>query len=244
MKDTKIATSNSFKRLYARNANFNLRALDRIITCAKNVTLKVEYVDLSENRIECLNASIFAHCDWSTLKYLNLRKNSIGQLHRSSCGNTNVTEYLSFLRPLVGLEELVLSENRVDIPLPRNSFQGLANLKILRLSRMGLEIFRPSLASLTSLEFLDLSGNTLSCLHSSTLTSYDIIMGQRKSHPNNSHTVQRLSVDMSSNALVCDCECFPFYKWMNWSTSVEWVNLRYIYYYHTRRVIFCLLCDT
>ncbi len=226
MKDTEIGTNNSLKRIYAKNANFNLKSLDRIITCADNVRPSIDYIDLSENRIECINSSIFAHCDWSSLRYLNLRKNFIGQHHQGSCRNANVTEYLLFLRLLVWLEELDLSENRVDIPLPENSFQGLYNLRVLKLARMGLEIFRPSLASLKSLEFLDLSGNKLSCLSPSTLGDFDVIMGQRKIHFNESHAMKRLSVDISANALVCDCECLPFYKWLNWSTNVEWVNLR------------------
>ncbi len=145
MKDTHISTNNIFRRLYARNANSKLKALDRIINCANNVRPRVEYVDLSENKIECINSSIFAYCDWSSMKYLNLRKNLIGQQSKNSCGNDNNTEYLAFLRSLTGLEELNLSENRVDFPLPVNAFQGLLHLKKLKLSSMGLQIFQPSL---------------------------------------------------------------------------------------------------
>ena len=91
-----LMNNNSLKIVYlSHNA---IQILPNPFYCAHNVKPAFEMVDLASNKIECINSSFFAYCDWSSLKILNLKQNQLKQTFISGCDNREPC-FLSFLNP-------------------------------------------------------------------------------------------------------------------------------------------------
>ncbi|XP_022716593.1 probable LRR receptor-like serine/threonine-protein kinase At4g36180 [Durio zibethinus] len=121
----------------------------------------LEELDLSYNRINAIEADMFSKL--KNLRLLDLSHNSqlslsttnnvslfLLNLRSLSCSSCNISEFSDFVRNLEGLEELVLSYNRINVieaDLSNNSIQGKIS--------MGQSEGWPSLT------WLDLSNNVL-----------------------------------------------------------------------------------
>lgn len=105
--------------------------------CAPNTQPSFKAIDLSSNKIQCINSSYFAHCNWSSLKVLNLKLNQLKQSDAEKC-KVESTKSLAFLKPLWYLSSLDLSGNKLDATLSSRTFEGQTNLEELNLSNMGI----------------------------------------------------------------------------------------------------------
>lgn len=52
----------------------SVQILPKPFYCAKNINLAITMLDLSNNRIKCINSSYFSHYNWSSLNVLNLEQ--------------------------------------------------------------------------------------------------------------------------------------------------------------------------
>ena len=89
------------------NASYcGLRTIVYPLYCAWNVTLPLETIDLSNNNLQCVNASVFNKavfgCDWSSLKHLYIGSNKLGNSEGNVC-NKDKSNVLRFLESLNNL---------------------------------------------------------------------------------------------------------------------------------------------
>ncbi|XP_068137641.1 trophoblast glycoprotein [Hyperolius riggenbachi] len=153
-------------------------------------------LDLSYNELENINHLLFqvdpSHS--SPLIELNLSNSlynaSMFTLLAGSLQNGTLTS----------LQKLDMSGNNL-LYLPDGLLSSLPNLKSLDLSNNSLLVFEDGVfANLSHLNTLDLRHNALKHLKNSTLL-------ELSSHPG-------LSVFLSDNSWICDCNIEPFYKWL------------------------------
>ena len=171
------------------------------------VVPQVETIDMSNNNLQCVNASFFdgsiTHCDWNSLKHLYLSNNKLGLIDGNIC-NQDRNDTLGFLTPLGNLRTLSLAGNMLE-----SESQSLSGLEVLNrlekldLSSNGFHSFSIDLSNMTNLQKLDLSNNNIQCLSKSTIRQLNQIK--------KSSSVQ---VDLSGNTLSCTCECLHFFLWM------------------------------
>lgn len=108
---------------------------------------------------------------------------------------------------LSNLQKLDLSGNNL-MYLPTGTFSSLPSLKHLDLSNNSLVSFRSGMfTNLDSLETLDLRNNSLKNLRNATLLDFS-------SQPD-------LTVFLSDNSWVCDCEIEPFLIWLKDTAVVK-----------------------
>ena len=181
------------------------------------VVPQVETIDISNNNLQCLNASVFdisiSHCDWSSLKYFYLRNNKLGQVAGNIC-NRDRNNTLGFLKPLTNLRILDLAGNILESENQRLSdLKVLTRLEKLDLSSNGFHDFSLDLSNMTNLQKLDLSNNNIQCLSKSTIRQLNQI---KKSNP--------IQIDLSVNTLSCTCQCLHFYLWLPMS-GIDFLSL-------------------
>ena len=169
---------------------------------------QVETIDISNNNLQCINASMFdgsvTHCDWSSLKYLYLSNNKLGQVEGNTC-NFHRNNTLGFLKPLRNLRTLALAGNMLESGSQKFSdLKVLTRLEKLDLSSNGFHNFSLDLSNMIKLQKLDLSNNNIQCLSKSTILQLNQI---RK-------TGNHIEIDLSDNILSCTCECLHFFLWM------------------------------
>ena len=85
------------------NGSYNgIHNIRHPIYCAYNSIIQLETFDLSNNGMQCINATIFnkniTHCDWTALKILYLGNNEIGRIEKNSC-NKEKHNVLGFIKP-------------------------------------------------------------------------------------------------------------------------------------------------
>ena len=70
--------------------------------CTPTVSPQIETIDLNNNNLQCINASVFdesiTNCDWGSLKRLYLSNNKLGQID-GNIYNRDKSNTLGFLRP-------------------------------------------------------------------------------------------------------------------------------------------------
>ena len=181
------------------------------------VVPQVETMDISNNNLQCLNASVFdissSHCDWSSLKYFYLRNNKLGQVAGNIC-NRDRNNTLGFLKPLTNLRILDLAGNILESENQRlYDLKVLTRLEKLDLSSNGFHDFSLDLSNMTNLQKLDLSNNNIQCLSKSTIRQLNQI---KKSNP--------IQIDLSVNTLSCTCQCLHFYLWLPMS-GIDFLSL-------------------
>ena len=119
-----------------------------------NIKIYLERVDVSNNGFQCVNATAFdknvTNCDWSSLKYLNLRNNQLEKIDTNNC-NHDRNNVVGFLRPLTCLKELNLAMNMFANSESLRDLEKLTNLTFLDLSFNGFQNFTLNLRSFTSL---------------------------------------------------------------------------------------------
>ena len=169
----------------------------------------MERLDASNNGLECLNATVFdknvTNCDWSSLKYFNLRNNQLGNIAANTC-NRDKENIVGFLTPLTRLKVLDLAMNMLECTEKLRHLEYLTNLKVLDLSHNRFQNFTLSLNSFTSLTKLNLSYNNLRCLSQKTMSELTTLQKLHSSF---------IEIDLTGNLLSCNCECYTFFQWMS-----------------------------
>ena len=191
------------------------------IYCPYNVIPQLETIDVSNNGIQCLNASIFnesiTHCDWKSLKKFYARNNEIGRIEKNSC-NKDKHNVLGFLKPLWNLRVLDLSMNYLDSENRLSDLENLTRLHTLDLSSNKFQNFILNLTNLMQLSKLNIAHNNLKCLSQSTVLQLNRFQNYRE---------KPIKVDLSANLLSCNCDCFYFFQWMTKTDVVLVKNKTY-----------------
>ena len=122
------------------------------------IKIQLEGLDVSNNGLQCLNATVFnknvTKCDWSSLKYFNLRNNQLGNIDTNTC-NREKENIVGFLAPLTRLKVLDLAMNMLAYTEKLHHLEYLTNLEVLDLSHNRFQNFTLSLNSFTSLTKLN-----------------------------------------------------------------------------------------
>ena len=202
-----MMNNNSLRFIYL-SAN-SIRILPKPFYCPFNNPSLIKSVDLSNNKIECINSSYFNHCDWSHLNILNLSGNRLRKLFDNVC-NWNMTYFLAFLQPLWNLTKLDLSGNTINNNLLFDSFKKQNLLEELYLSKMGLKELTPRIRHMHRLKYLDISFNNLPCLSKQAMMELSNLSSIQRYRYNK--TILRENLD--HNPLQCNCQCYPFLKWL------------------------------
>ena len=191
-----IAMTNNNTLHFVNLAHNAIQTLPKPFYCPYKTKPHFRFLDLSFNKIECINGSYFTHCNWSSLNALKLNQNRLGKTLMNDC-DTNKTDFLMFIKPLWNLTKLDLSGNVLETDLKYRSFENQKHIEELYLSNMKMSNLTVQLNHMTKLRRLDLSFNSLQCLNKK-------INGR----------VERLVVNLQSNPLQCHCQCYPFLKWL------------------------------
>ena len=212
-----ILTNTSLKSIGASNCGIQTMKLPVFCPSGWNIKIHIEMVDISNNGLQCVNATAFdenvTNCDWSSVKYLNLRNNQLGNIDKNTC-NHDRNNVVGFLRPLISLTQLNLAMNMLTDSGRLHDLENLRNLAFLDLSHNGFQNFTLCLNSFTSLIKLDLSYNNLRCLSQKTMSE---LTNLQKLHS------PFTEIDLTGNLLSCNCECYTFFQWMS-TTKVILTN--------------------
>ena len=212
-----ILSNTSLKSIGASNCGIQTMKLPVYCPPGWNIKIYLERVDVSNNGFQCVNATSFdknvTNCDWSSLKYLNLRNNQLGKIDTNTC-NHDRNNVVGFLRPLTSLKELNLAMNMFANSENLRDLEKLTNLTFLDLSYNGFQNFTLNLRSFTSLTKLNLSFNNLRCLSQKTTSELTYLQKLHAWH---------IEIDLTGNLLSCSCECYSFFQWIS-TTEVVLTN--------------------
>ena len=212
-----ILTNSSLKSAFASNCGIQTMKLPVYCPPGWNIKIHVERVDVSNNGLQCVNATAFdknvTNCDWRSLKYINLRSNQLGNIDTNTC-NHDRNNVVGFLKPATGLKTLDLAMNMFKNTEILHDLEYLTNLQILDLSHNRFQNFTLNLISFTSLTKLNLSYNNLRCLSEKTMSELTYL---QKLHP------WFIEIDLTGNSLSCNCECYTFFQWIS-TTKVILTN--------------------
>ena len=204
-----IAMMNNNSLQFVYLSSNSIRIMPKPFYCPFNNRPLIKLVDLSNNKIECVNSSYFNHCDWSHLNILDLRGNRLRKIFEKKC-NQNITYFLAFLRPLWNLTKLDLSGNMINNNLLLNSFQQQNILEDLYISKMGLKSLTTKISHMKRLKYLDISFNNLECLSKKAIVELSNLSSIQK----HSYNKTILKVNLNNNPLQCSCQCYAFLKWL------------------------------
>ena len=158
----------------------------------------------------CVNESVFdpniGHCDWSSLKYMDLGNNKLGITLGNTC-NKNKQNILGYAKYLTGLEVLDISHNMISSGNSLTPLRNLSNLKTLDLSSNTLLNFSLDLTNMGNLIKLNLTNNNLRYLCKRLIFQLNELQARKL----NNSTVE---VDLSGNLLSCTCAYIYFFHWM------------------------------
>ena len=163
----------------------------RPVTSMSQYTVRA---DLSNNRCQFLQETFFK--ENNSLIELHLQGNFLGPL----LSKNNNGSKLSRLRDL---EYLDLSRNHL-FTLPWLLFQGLSNLRILKLTSNNINIIDIRLIHMTSLMYVDLSKNSISSISERTRDHLDHLAANGN-----------ISIDLTYNPLPCTCDGLELFSWMS-----------------------------
>ena len=211
------STLNYFKASYT-----GIESVQFPIYCPFNVVPKIETIDVSNSALRCVNESVFdpniGHCDWSSIKYLYLANNKLGNIMGNTC-NYKKQNILGFVKHLIGLEVLDISQNVIKTGHSLTPLSSLTNLKVLDLSLNMLHNFSLELNNLNNLLNLKLDNNNLRYLSRKTTKQLDRLQSYRQNS-------SCLKVDLSGNLFSCLCPYLDFIHWMT-ETAVVLINKEY-----------------
>ena len=196
------------------NASYcGLRTIVYPVYCPWYVIPQLETIDLSNNNLQCVSALVFnktvSGCDWSSLKYLNLGNNELGNIDGNVC-NKNKNNVLGFLESLTNLRILDISNNKLASGQRLVSLETLTQLEVLDLSSNGFHNFSLSLNNLTKLFTLNWQITISNAYHNllcDSWTKFRIVK-------------RKIKIDMSGNLFSCKCNCYDFFTWMTLTDTV------------------------
>ena len=209
-----IAMMNNNSLQFVYLSSNSIRLMPKPFYCPFNNKPLFKLVDLSNNKIECINSSYFSHCDWSHLNILNLSGNRFRKVFEKEC-NQNMTYFLEFLKPLLNLTKLDLSGNMINNNLLFDSFENQNLLEELYISKMGFKNLLIKISHMNRLKYLDISFNNLQCLSEEALMELSNLSSIQRKKENETS----LKINFDNNPLQCNCQCYPFLKWLK-STKV------------------------
>ncbi|XP_018416366.1 PREDICTED: trophoblast glycoprotein, partial [Nanorana parkeri] len=160
-------------------------------------------LDLSNNELENVSHLLFQVGPSLSSPLLELN------LSNSLCNFSMITLMAGALQygRLSNLQKLDMSGNNL-LYVPDGIFSSMPNLKHLDLSNNSLLTFQDGVfANLSHLQTLDLRQNSLKHLKNTTLLEFS-------SHPS-------LSVLLTDNSWVCDCNIEPLSRWLKETTVVK-----------------------
>ena len=180
-----------------------VKQLPKPFYCAGNNKPNFNILDLSNNRIKCINSSFFTYCNWSSLNILKLNQNQLKQHNFGDC-TRNGTEPFAFIKPLLNLTKLDLSGNELDWEMNPKTFGHQNTLEELFLSNMRIQNFTVKIGHMTKLRYLDISSNNIKCLSRNTTMELKNL---------NAKSTGTLQLNLQNNPVQCSCECYSFLKW-------------------------------
>lgn len=213
---------------YVKNLFITYNHIDRLQEGSFNEVLSnLSNLGLSSNQLQELGHNTFRNLPG--LKHLDLSNNKLANISdlsfqvggdlsspllelnlRSSLYNESMIFFVAGALQngsLSNLEKLDLSGNNL-MYFPTGMFGSLPSLKHLDLSNNSLVSVRSGMfTNLDSLETLDLRNNSLKNLRNATLLDFS--------------SLPDLSVFLSDNSWVCDCEIEPFLSWLKDTTVVK-----------------------
>ena len=131
-----ILTNTSLKSIGASYCGIQTMKLPVYCPPGSNIKILIERVDISNNGLQCVNATAFdknvTNCDWHSVQYLNLRNNQLGNIAANTC-NRDRTNVVGFLRPLTSLKVLDLAMNIFVCSERLQDLEYLTNLTFLDL---------------------------------------------------------------------------------------------------------------
>ncbi|RUS77947.1 hypothetical protein EGW08_014293, partial [Elysia chlorotica] len=184
----------------------------------------IQVYDLSYNNIESLPSHAFFR--YSSLKELHLHHNLIFEINSQAFVGLSNLELLDLsanrlkktkiFQPLSKLESLDLSSNTIRV-LWRSVFDGLNQLKTLRISHNPISLFCADVSNMNKLQYFMAADTSLTYLPEvvRNAISRRLEMG----FP--------FQVSLSESPIFCDCENLPFIRWMVFSKAFKFKNRRY-----------------
>uniref|UniRef100_A0A8C4NNW7 Trophoblast glycoprotein n=1 Tax=Eptatretus burgeri TaxID=7764 RepID=A0A8C4NNW7_EPTBU len=164
---------------------------------------ELQHLDLSENRICCINRNAFSGLNH--LQHLNLSAALI---------NVSAEQLFSALNPLANLSYLGLSNNGLT-NLGPGAFIGLVSLRHVDLRNNELEQLKPgsfasfkvssSLVESKVSVLVDLRDNALKSISNTTLAEWD--------------AAPHVQLFLANNPFVCDCRLATFVSWLRNGTT-------------------------
>ena len=178
-------------------SNFTFNCSNQSIIYPHDIPQSATYLDLSFNNISSINATTFG--TFKNLKFLNLSHNFISDLPYGLVSNSSF------------IETIDLSGNNFD-SIGEKVFEGLTSLRNLHLNNLPLltSIHPNAFSHLINLKYLSISNNTKLCSLNGTLASLsalnflDVSSNSLRYISLNLNTLLQTS-NFSHNAWVCDC---------------------------------------
>ncbi|GFR63438.1 Toll-like receptor 13 [Elysia marginata] len=171
----------------------------------------LRYFRLSFNNVHRISEEFFQ--TFPSLETLNLSSNYLGDFFTSN-------PKTKIFRPLVKLQVLDLASNAIRA-LGRNIFDGMTELRFLRISHNPMYYFDSDLSHKIKLTTFIAIDTSISFLPKGTrdVFSERVKMGLR------------VQVELDQSPIVCDCQNFPFLQWMVSSGAFHFKSRDYLCYY-------------
>ncbi|XP_007935146.1 toll-like receptor 5 [Orycteropus afer afer] len=202
---------NALKTIYFIPSIPNIFLGGNKLVTLPNISLRANFIQLSENRLENL-ATLYFLLQVPHLQILILNQNRF-----SSCSpGPAPAENLS-------LEQLFLGENMLQLAWQAgfclDIFKGLFHLQVLYLNNNYLRSLPSGVFSdLTALRGLDLSSNRLTVLSPGDLPANLEVLDVSKNqllYPDPSLFASLSAVDLRHNQFICECQLSTFISWLN-----------------------------
>ena len=178
------------------------------------VNNRLEYLDLSNNKIEKINELVFANL--SQLDKLDLSHN---HLHKIASNENHFPLLFAHNKKLRVLD---LSSNGIPF-LPDDIFISNELLQNLDLSRNLLEQVHFKISHLYNMKFLDLSFNAIKRLDARSREALDALGASSLQL----HTIRELNISLEGHPFSCDCESLPFLEWFVASAIFTFTRHKY-----------------
>ena len=181
-------------------SGYNAPVFEAKVVLASNL---LEYLDLSNNRIEHLSPDSFSYL--KNLKIMDLSKNKLSVPKHSNQIFSNL------FRTNSKMVDITLSNNALT-DLPSNVFELNHALKRIDLSVNKFTQITFEISHLYNIEVLDLRGNAIEYLNRFSMHQIDMLYENKQKHRKTTDD-KAFSVDLRDNEFSCKCHSMNFIKW-------------------------------